>query len=146
MVEAFATTLLTPKTPTIVRTRSMGQGFTDALASNGPGESSVRLDYEKSEEFDADPSEDPVRMYLMQMGQIPLLTRIQEVASAKHIERTRLRYRHTMLATDFMLSASLHLLEQVRDKKAAARPNDRSFGHQRGGEKKRSCGGSCPTV
>ncbi len=99
------------------RTRSMGQDFSDAVASHAVGESSVRIDYDRGEEFDADPSEDPVRMYLMQMGQIPLLTRVQEVASAKHIERTRLRYRHTMLATDFMLSASLHLLQQVRDKK-----------------------------
>ena len=48
-------------------------------------------------------TDDPVRMYLMQMGQIPLLTRLEEVASAKEIERTRSNYRHWMLATDFML-------------------------------------------
>ena len=55
-------------------------------------------------------------MYLMQMGQIPLLTRDQEIAAAKQIERTRDKYRHCMLATDFMLQGSLKLLQQVRDK------------------------------
>ena len=67
--------------------------------------------------MDADPIEDPIRMYLMQMGQIPLLTRDQEVSAAKQIEKTRERYRHWMLATDFMLRNCLRLLESVRDKK-----------------------------
>lgn len=62
-------------------------------------------------------TDDPVRMYLMQMGQIPLLTRLEEVASAKEIERTRSKYRHWMLATDFMLQGACKLLEQVRDSK-----------------------------
>ncbi|MDX1930896.1 MAG: sigma-70 family RNA polymerase sigma factor [Pirellulaceae bacterium] len=62
-------------------------------------------------------TDDPVRMYLMQMGQIPLLTRLEEVASAKEIERTRTKYRHWMLATDFMLQGACKLLEQVRDSK-----------------------------
>ena len=62
-------------------------------------------------------TDDPVRMYLMQMGQIPLLTRHEEVASAKEIERTRSKYRHWMLATDFMLQGACKLLEQVRDSK-----------------------------
>ncbi|MCO8120285.1 sigma-70 family RNA polymerase sigma factor [Stieleria sp. TO1_6] len=67
-------------------------------------------------EAESDPTEDPVRMYLMQMGQIPLLTRDQEVSAAVQIETTRDRYRHCMLATDFMLQGSLKLLQQVRDK------------------------------
>ncbi len=62
-------------------------------------------------------TDDPVRMYLMQMGQIPLLTRDEEISSAKKIERTRSKYRHWMLATDFMLQGACKLLEQVRDSK-----------------------------
>lgn len=62
-------------------------------------------------------TDDPVRMYLMQMGQIPLLTRHEEVTSAKKIELTRSKYRHWMLATDFMLQGACKLLEQVRDSK-----------------------------
>ena len=61
--------------------------------------------------------DDPVRMYLMQMGRIPLLTREQEIDSAIAIEKTRIRYRHAMLATDFMLQGAVDLLEQVRDGK-----------------------------
>jgi RNA polymerase primary sigma factor len=64
-----------------------------------------------------DATEDPVRMYLMQMGEIPLLTRHQEVTAAKHIDRTRYFYRTWMLASDFMLQGATKLLEQVRDGK-----------------------------
>jgi RNA polymerase primary sigma factor len=62
-----------------------------------------------------DATDDPVRMYLMQMGQIPLLNRAQEIASAKQIERTRTRYRHCMLATDYVLQGAAEALEKVRD-------------------------------
>ncbi len=41
--------------------------------------------------------DDPVRMYLTQMGEIPLLTRDQEISLAKKIEITRKRYRHVTL-------------------------------------------------
>ncbi|MEQ1824562.1 MAG: sigma-70 family RNA polymerase sigma factor [Pirellula sp.] len=64
-----------------------------------------------------DATEDPVRMYLMQMGEIPLLTRQQEVSAAKHIEMTRTNYRQWMLASDFVLQGATKLLEQVRDSK-----------------------------
>ncbi len=64
-----------------------------------------------------DATEDPVRMYLMQMGEIPLLTRQQEVTAARQIEVTRCDYRQWMLATDFMLQGATKLLEQVRDGK-----------------------------
>ncbi len=65
----------------------------------------------------SDLTDDPIRMYLMQMGQIPLLSRDQELSAARQIERTRDHYRHRMISTDFMLRAALRLLEQVRDKK-----------------------------
>ncbi|MFW6170506.1 MAG: RNA polymerase sigma factor RpoD/SigA [Planctomycetota bacterium] len=62
-----------------------------------------------------DSTDDPVRMYLMQMGEIPLLKRVEEVDAAKQIERTRTRYRHSMLANDFILRGALQVLERVRD-------------------------------
>ncbi|XZE46227.1 RNA polymerase sigma factor RpoD/SigA [Pirellulaceae bacterium SH467] len=73
------------------------------------------FDSEDGEVVDA--TEDPVRMYLMQMGEIPLLTRQQEVSAARLIEMTRTSYRQWMLATDFMLQGATKLLEQVRDGK-----------------------------
>jgi RNA polymerase primary sigma factor len=45
-------------------------------------------------------SDDPVRMYLTQMGEIPLLTRQQEIALAKEIEVTRARFRGMLLECD----------------------------------------------
>jgi len=51
------------------------------------------------------------------MGQIPLLNRPQEIASAKCIEATRERYRHSMLATDYVLQGAAEFLERVRDGK-----------------------------
>ena len=95
------------------RSRVMGQEFVDAHDRSV----TVVDDRRRRDDSETDPTEDPVRMYLMQMGQIPLLTRQQEVSAAKLIERTRDKYRNCMLATDFMLQGALSLLEQVRDKK-----------------------------
>jgi RNA polymerase primary sigma factor len=54
-------------------------------------------------------------MYLMQMGQIPLLNRAQEIRSARRSTPTRSRYRHYMLATDYVLQGAVTALEKVRD-------------------------------
>jgi len=59
--------------------------------------------------------DDPVRMYLMQMGEISLLNREEEITSAKKIEKTRTRFRHSMLANDFVLEGAATLLQKVRD-------------------------------
>ena len=61
--------------------------------------------------------DDPVRMYLMQMGEIPLLNRAEEIAAAKQIERTRRHFRHSLLATDYLLQGAVALLKKVRDGK-----------------------------
>ena len=59
--------------------------------------------------------DDPVRIYLMQMGEIPLLTRKEEISAARRIEKSRTRFRHNMLATDYVLQAAIGILEKVRD-------------------------------
>jgi RNA polymerase primary sigma factor len=66
---------------------------------------------------DDDRIDDPVRIYLMQMGEIPLLTAKEELISAKRIEIGRLRFRHCMLANDYVLQAAVGLLENIRDNK-----------------------------
>jgi len=57
---------------------------------------------------------DPVRLYLLQMGGNPLLTRATEVSSAQQIELWRRKFRHTMLANDFILAGAISLLERVK--------------------------------
>jgi RNA polymerase primary sigma factor len=81
----------------------------------GLEEDEVPAEAEADEGVDA--IDDPVRMYLMQMGAIPLLNRAEEISSARQIEHTRLRYRHSMLATDYVLQGAVEALELVRDGK-----------------------------
>jgi RNA polymerase primary sigma factor len=57
--------------------------------------------------------DDPVRMYLTQMGEIPLLTREQEIALAKKIEITRKIFRCKVLESDYCLQSALDILQQV---------------------------------
>ena len=81
------------------------------------------LDEALDDEHDAehtgedDRIDDPVRIYLMQMGEIPMLSRQEEVAVARRIERGRRRFRHCMLASDYILQAAIGLLENIRDNK-----------------------------
>jgi RNA polymerase primary sigma factor len=62
----------------------------------------------------SEPIDDPIRMYLMQMGRIPLLNRTEEVTIAKEIERARISYRTNMMATDYMLQGAVSALEKVQ--------------------------------
>jgi RNA polymerase primary sigma factor len=59
--------------------------------------------------------DDPVRMYLTQMGEIPLLTREQEIELAKKIEITRKIFRSKVLESDYCLQAAVEILQQVDD-------------------------------
>jgi RNA polymerase primary sigma factor len=58
-------------------------------------------------------TDDPIRMYLSQMAEIPLLTRDQEIALAKEIETARRRFRRSVLACDFALRRTVETLKKV---------------------------------
>ncbi len=58
-------------------------------------------------------SRDPIRMYLSQMGNIPLLSRHREIFLAKQIELTRKRFRRLVLESDFALRLAVETLEKV---------------------------------
>ena len=58
--------------------------------------------------------DDPVRMYLTQMGEIPLLTRDQEIFLAKTIEITRKRFRKKCVGSGLCMDSGLRTLEQVQ--------------------------------
>src|SRR5947207_6038298 len=57
--------------------------------------------------------DDPVRMYLTQMGEIPLLTRDQEIYLAKTIEITRKRFRKKAIGSGLSMTRALKTLEEV---------------------------------
>ena len=57
--------------------------------------------------------DDPVRMYLAQMGEIPLLKREEEIALAKKIEVTRKRFRCKVLECDGALHQVVETLKRV---------------------------------
>jgi RNA polymerase primary sigma factor len=57
--------------------------------------------------------DDPVRMYLTQMGEIPLLSRNQEINLAKKIEVTRRRFRRKVLECDFAMRSVVETLKRV---------------------------------
>src|SRR5512142_436051 len=59
--------------------------------------------------------DDPIRMYLTQMGQIPLLTRKDEIALARKIEIARMVFRRKMLQCDYCARTAIELLQQVFD-------------------------------
>jgi RNA polymerase primary sigma factor len=57
--------------------------------------------------------DDPVRMYLTQMGEIPLLTREEEISLARKIELTRKQFRKEVLSSGFGLRNAIEILEDV---------------------------------
>ncbi|MBL8841443.1 MAG: RNA polymerase sigma factor RpoD [Planctomycetes bacterium] len=63
--------------------------------------------------------DDPVRMYLTQMGEIPLLTRDQEINLARQIEETRAAFRRMLLSSGFGIRQGIQILEDVKDGKLA---------------------------
>ncbi|MBO6513171.1 MAG: sigma-70 family RNA polymerase sigma factor [Phycisphaerales bacterium] len=57
--------------------------------------------------------DDPVRMYLSQMGTIPLLSREEEVRLAKKIETTRMIFRRRCLECDYIVAQAVETLKLV---------------------------------
>ena len=63
--------------------------------------------------------DDPVRLYLTQMGEIPLLTRDEELRLAARIEMTRKRFRTKVLESPVAVVDAIQILEDVKNGDAA---------------------------
>ena len=77
--------------------------------------------HEEDEKGRLDVLDDPVRMYLKQMGQVPLLTREQEVEISKRIEEAELEVQRIIYTLGF--TAKEHLA--LADKLTAEPPRER---------------------
>ena len=67
---------------------------------------------------------DPIRMYLAQMAEIPLLTRREEISLAKRIEVTRKRFRRAILGCTYAMQTTVDTLRRVHE---GALPFDRTI-------------------
>ena len=105
MIQSTETTRLTQQESTT----PLQTGVTVAVRTKSPELAKKRST--------ANITDDPIRMYLMQMGEIPLLSREEELVAARNIEQSCRRYRQGMLATNYMLEAALQMLEQVQQGK-----------------------------
>jgi len=68
--------------------------------------------------------DDPVRMYLTQMGEISLLTRDEEIRLAKKIEMCRYVFRRKVLMNDYSIAQCVEILDMVH---AGDLPFDRTM-------------------
>ena len=61
----------------------------------------------------ADTLDDPIRIYLVQMGDFPMMTRDQELEAANRIEKSRRAYRRELMMNDYFISVGIGLLVKI---------------------------------
>jgi RNA polymerase primary sigma factor len=88
----------------------------EATRENGADEGAVIVSDDEpavDEEAEGRELHDPVRMYLSQMGSIPLLTRDQEIKLAKTIELMNNGFRRKVLTNDFVIEKAIEIFEAL---------------------------------
>ncbi len=92
----------------------LGEAEVEGRAQQKEEEEKVDFDRKAPKKID-----DPVRMYLTQMGEIPLLSRDEEISIAKEIDLTRTRFRKQILSSEMGQSEALRILREVSQGKLA---------------------------
>lgn len=97
-----------------LESNDLKQARADVEEARAMNDKTVQRDLDEAMGNEADRRlDDPVRMYLSQMGTIPLLTREEEVRLAKKIELTRMVFRRRCLQCDYIVSRAVETLELV---------------------------------
>ncbi|MEX0876767.1 MAG: RNA polymerase sigma factor RpoD [Phycisphaerales bacterium] len=101
----------------VLDARQMAEAERDVAEARAMDDQSVQRDLDEAVAGDpnAKRMDDPVRMYLTQMGSIPLLTRNEEVRLAKKIETTRMIFRRRCLESDYIVHQAVVTLKMVQD-------------------------------
>ncbi|MCK6470361.1 MAG: RNA polymerase sigma factor RpoD [Planctomycetes bacterium] len=89
------------------------QNSADPEARKKARRKQAEKDNGQEEEADVREFHDPVRMYLSQMGSIPLLTRDQEIKLAKTIELMNNGFRRKVLTSDYVIARTIEIFEAL---------------------------------
>jgi len=89
----------------------------------GEGEGDLSLEPEAAAKFD-----DPVRLYLKEMGTVSLLTREGEVAIAKRIEEGEREVLHSLLEVPLTLKEIMRLVNRLEEEKLSPQSSLDDFG------------------
>ena len=109
-IPAPAPAIQTTKSPTSSKTQKSGQPSADKDTTNFKSDLAKALQDAGHKRID-----DPVRIYLTQMGEISLLTRADEIRLAKKIETTRMIFRRKVLENDYSINAAVEILTMVHE-------------------------------
>ena len=108
-----------------IRKQDEDDAFEEFLASGGDGEDMDPDDEDDDGEGqgaadgDGDSwNDDPVGFYLRQIGNIPLLTREEEVSLAREIEENRARFRTEVLESPYAMREAIRLFIKIRGGKS----------------------------
>ena len=97
----------------------------------------------------SDKTNDPVRMYLREMGTVPLLTREGEIELAKRIERGQTAVRKALSRSPLVIRKIIGMGEEVeRGTLAVARPgaDSRPGGHRRNSRREEAASSWAPST
>ena len=89
----------------------------DIDTDKAPRKEEEKADKDDKSDGRLDILDDPVRMYLKQMGQVPLLTREQEVAISKRIEDAELKVQEIVYRMGFVARGHLDLAQKLLDQR-----------------------------
>jgi len=103
-----------PPEPAFHDSRS-GQDDEPAVPGAPAGEGRPELKLLLPDEPPVKWSSDPIRLYLSQMAEIPLLTREEEIALAKKIEVSRRRFRRTVIGCNLAMRNTVATLTKVHN-------------------------------